>query len=146
LETGLLGILRETEVPNLFVLPAGPPVAGATNLLYSPRLKECLGQFMTQFDMILIDTPPMLTIPDARVMGRLADGVVLVVRAAKTTRDAALASRARLREDGVRVIGTIMNDWNPKRSPSGYYGYYDGYHRYYKKYYGYQGNNSDEGG
>ena len=145
-ETGLLGILRETEVPNLFVLPAGPPVAGATNLLYSPRLKECLGQFMTQFDMILIDTPPMLTIPDARVMGRLADGVVLVVRAAKTTRDAALASRARLREDGVRVIGTIMNDWNPKRSPSGYYGYYDGYHRYYKKYYGYQGNNSDEGG
>lgn len=145
-ETGLQGILRETEVPNLFVLPAGPPVAGATNLLYSPRLKECLGQFMTQFDMILIDTPPMLTIPDARVMGRLADGVVLVVRAAKTTRDAALASRARLREDGVRVIGTIMNDWNPKRSPSGYYGYYDGYHRYYKKYYGYQGKNSDEGG
>ena len=69
-ETGPQGILRETEVPNLFVLPAGPPVAGATNLLYSPRLKECLGQFMTQFDMILIDTPPMLTIPDARVMGR----------------------------------------------------------------------------
>lgn len=136
------GILRETEVPNLFVLPAGPPVAGATNLLYSPRLKECLGHFMAEFDMILIDTPPMLTIPDARVMGRLADGVVLVVRAAKTTRDAALASRARLREDGVRVIGTIMNDWNPRRSPSGYYGYYDGYHRYYKKYYGSQGNST----
>jgi Mrp family chromosome partitioning ATPase len=142
----LQGILCETEVPNLFVLPAGPPVAGATNLLYSPRLKECLGQFMAQFDMILIDTPPMLTIPDARVMGRLADGVVLVVRAAKTTRDAALASRARLREDGVRVIGTIMNDWNPKKSPNGYYGYYDGYHRYYKKYYGYHGNSSDERG
>jgi len=132
----LRGLLRETEVPNLFVLPAGPSVSGATNLLYSPRLRECLGHFAAQFDMILIDTPPMLTIPDARVMGRLADGVVLVVRASKTTRDAALASRARLREDGVRVIGTIMNDWNPKRSPGGYYGYYDGYHRYYKRYYG----------
>jgi Mrp family chromosome partitioning ATPase len=86
--------------------------------------------------MVIIDTPPMLTIVDARVIARHSDGVVLVVRAGKTTRDAAIAAQSRLREDGIHVIGTIMNDWNPKRAPGGYYGYYNGYHGYAKGKYG----------
>lgn len=87
--------------------------------------------------MIFIDTPPMLQIPDARVIGRLTDGVILVVRANRTTRDAAMAARGRLREDGTHVLGTVLNDWNPKQSAGGYYGYYDGhYGKSYKRYYG----------
>jgi succinoglycan biosynthesis transport protein ExoP len=131
------GLVRGTKVPNLFVITSGPTVAGPTNLLYSRRLRENLARFEEEFDMVFIDTPPMLQIPDARVIGKLSNGVILVVRAGQTTRDAAVAARARLREDGIAVIGTIMNDWNPKRSPGGYYGYYDGYHRYYRRYYGY---------
>ena len=131
------GVIQQTVVPNLWVLPAGPAVSGATNLLYSPRLTDYIAQFSEKFDMVIFDTPPMLTIADARVIARQADGVVLVVRANKTTRDAAVAARSRLREDGIHVIGTIMNDWNPKRSPGGYYGYYNGYNGYSKKGYGY---------
>lgn len=131
------GVVQQTVVPNLWVLPAGPAVSGATNLLYSPRLTDYIAQFSEKFDMVIFDTPPMLTIADARVIARQADGVVLVVRANKTTRDAAVAARSRLREDGIHVIGTIMNDWNPKRSPGGYYGYYNGYNGYSKKGYGY---------
>ena len=130
------GVIRQTEVPGLFVLPSGPAVAGPTNLLYSKRLGDYLKRFRDDFDMIFVDTPPMLQIPDARVIGKLASGVVLVVRANVTTRDAAMAARARLREDGIHVIGTVMNDWNPKNSSGGYYGYYDGhYSKYYRKYY-----------
>ena len=133
-------MVKATEVPGLFVLTSGPVVAGPTNLLYSKRLGESLARLSEEFDMIFIDTPPMLQIPDARVIGRLTSGVVLVVRAGKTTKDAAVAARARLREDGVRVLGTVMNDWNPKHSPGGFYGYYDGYHKYYKSGgYGYRG-------
>lgn len=149
-ETGLTTLLRSeketeavpvlgTDVPGLFVLPAGPHVAGPTNLLYSKRFSDALAKLKKEFSMILIDTPPMLQIPDARVIGRVTQGVVLVVRANVTTRDAAVAARARLRDDGVRVIGTVMNDWNPKRSPGGYYGYYDGYHKCYRRYGGYYG-------
>lgn len=137
--------VQQTVVPNLWVLPAGPAVSGATNLLYSPRLKEYLAQFSEKFDMVIFDTPPMLTIADARVIARQADGVVLVVRAGKTTRDAAVAARSRLREDGINVLGTIMNDWNPKRAPGGYYGSYNGYHGYSKKGYGYGGDGSQKG-
>ena len=86
--------------------------------------------------MILFDTPPMLTIPDARLLGRMASAVVLVVRAESTTRDAAVAARIRLEEDGIEILGTIMNDWNPKHSRGGYYGYYDGHYQSYMKRHG----------
>jgi succinoglycan biosynthesis transport protein ExoP len=132
-----LAFVHQTVVPNLRVLSAGPAVSGATNLLYSPRMNEYVTRFMRDFDMVIFDTPPMLTIVDARVIARHTDGVVLVVRAGKTTRDAAMAAQSRLREDGVHVVGTIMNDWNPKRAPGGYYGYYNGYHGYAKGKYGY---------
>jgi polysaccharide biosynthesis transport protein len=131
--------LQATEVPNLTLLPAGKGVAGATNLLCSKNLKTLMTKFQAEYDLVIIDTPPMLQIPDARVIGRLAQGIVLVVRANKTTRNAAMAARGRLREDGTKVIGTVMNDWNPKKSPGGYYGYYDGYKTYYPTYGGYYG-------
>jgi polysaccharide biosynthesis transport protein len=51
----------------------------------------------------------------------------MVVRAGHTTRDAAVAARQRFDEDGTKVLGTILNDWNPKNSPDGYYGYYKSY-------------------
>jgi succinoglycan biosynthesis transport protein ExoP len=132
-----LAFVHRTAVPNLSILSAGPSVSGATNLLYSPRFQEYVDRFLRDFDMVIFDTPPMLTIVDARVIARHTDGVVLVVRAGKTTRDAAIAAQSRLREDGVHVVGTIMNDWNPKRAPGGYYGYYNGYHGYAKGRYGY---------
>ncbi|WP_321476837.1 polysaccharide biosynthesis tyrosine autokinase [uncultured Paludibaculum sp.] len=140
----LSGMIVETKVDGLYVLPSGPGVAGATNLLYSQQLPELLKHLQEEFDMIFIDTPPMLQIPDARVIGRLTSGVVLVVRANKTTRDAAMAARARLRDDGTHVVGTVLNDWNPKQSPGGYYGYYDGhYGKYYKRYYGQDSEGTD---
>ena len=131
----LNGLLQETTIPGLTVLTAGPATHAAANLLYSPSLPELIELFKTQFEMIIIDTPPMLQMPDARVVARSADGVILVVRANSTTRDAALAARQRFSEDGTRLLGTILNDWNPKHSPNGYYGYYGGYYGGYGKYY-----------
>ena len=130
-EESLQGVVCETAIPNLFVLPTGP--TAASSLLYSQVLPEMLKRFKKEFDMVLIDTPPMLQMPDARVVGRQADAVVIVVRAGQTTRDAAIAVRERLAEDGTRVLGTILNDWNPKQSPNGYYGSSNGY-GYYRGY------------
>jgi Mrp family chromosome partitioning ATPase len=72
----------------------------------------------------------MLQIPDARVVARLADAALIVIRAGKTTRDAALAARQRLNEDGTAILGTVLNDWNPKSSLNGYYGYQESYYRH----------------
>jgi len=124
---------RETEIPDLFVLPSGPGIRSISNLLHSPRTPELLERVREEFDTVLIDTPPMMQIADARVLGRIADAVILVVRAGQTTRDAAKNAAARFDEDGTLVLGTVLNDWNPSASGHGYYDDYYAYQKYYSK-------------
>jgi capsular exopolysaccharide synthesis family protein len=131
-EENVAGLIQETPIPNLHVLTAGKPTHAASHLLYSRNFGPLLAKFKKEYDMILIDTPPMLQMTDARVAGRLADAVILVARAGETTRDAILAAKERLGEDCIRILGTVLNDWNPKKAPGGYYGKYQ--ENYYGKY------------
>jgi hypothetical protein len=81
---------------------------------------------------VLIDTPPMVNISDARLLARLGDALILVVRSGATTRDAALLAKTRFAEDGTPILGSILNFWNPKTPGYGYYKYYyAGYYHYY---------------
>ena len=125
--------VRETEAPGLYLLPSGQIANNASNLLYSPRLDELIAVCRQEFDTILIDTPPLLHLADARVLGRHCDTMILVARAGQTTRDAAIAARKKLQEDGTPILGTILNDWNPDSNGFGYGNkYYDGYSKYYR--------------
>jgi capsular exopolysaccharide synthesis family protein len=135
-EETMAGVVQESRIPGLFVLTSGPTTAAAANLLHSASLVELLGKFRKEFDMILIDTPPMLQIPDARVAGRLADAVILIVRAGRTKRNAAVAARTRFAEDKTRVLGTILNDRD--HSPRWYHRYYSrkGYQAGYERHAG----------
>jgi Mrp family chromosome partitioning ATPase len=63
------------------------------------------------------------------LLGRLADGVILVVRSAQTAREAAAAAGQRLTEDGTRVLGTVLNEWDPRKAYQ--YGYGSGYRHYH---------------
>jgi len=81
-----------------------------------------LSQLRRDFDMILIDAPPMAYLADARVLGKQADGVILVVRAGQTTTESARLAIQRFDEDGTRVLGTILNSWDPRASAAYAYG------------------------
>jgi len=80
-----------------------------------------------EFDMIMIDAPPMIHLADARVLGRLADGVILVIRAGQTTTESALFASQRFAEDGTRVMGTVLNSWDPTSNRHYGYGSYADY-------------------
>jgi Mrp family chromosome partitioning ATPase len=75
----------------------------------------------------------MMHLADARIIGSLVDGVVLVVRAGQTSRESVVSVNDRLTEDGIPVFGVVLNDWDPRAA--GYYGY-ESYTDYYKSYYG----------
>jgi succinoglycan biosynthesis transport protein ExoP len=105
-----------TDIPRLYVLPSGGRGAGAANIIGNGRVAELLEGFRSNFDIILIDTPPVLALSDARGFGRLADGVALVIRADRTPQDAAFAAWQRLSDDGIHVLGTILNAWNPNKN------------------------------
>ncbi len=129
------GMVIGTSYPNLYLLPAGSVASSISALLHSPRALEFLHRMREEFHTVIIDTPPMLHMPDARVLGRLADGVILVVRSAQTAREAAAAASQRLMEDGTRVLGTVLNQWDPRKAShlTYGYGYGDGYHGYNPK-------------
>jgi polysaccharide biosynthesis transport protein len=123
-----------TVVPGLFVLPSGGSRRSASTLLHSARLEELLQLARERFDTVIVDTPPMVNIADARVVARFGDAVILIVRSGVTTRDAALLAKSRFAEDGIPVLGAILNCWNPKTPGYGYYKhYYAGYYHYYGK-------------
>jgi len=131
-EENVADIIQPTEIPNLYVLCAGKATDTAVHLLYSSNFAPVLARFKKEYDMVLLDTPPMSQMTDARVAGRLADAVVLVARAGDTTRDAILAARERLGEDCIPVLGSVLNDWNPKKSTGSYFREYRQHS--YKKY------------
>jgi succinoglycan biosynthesis transport protein ExoP len=133
-ENGLSLLIQETGIKNLYLLPAGPPTQAAAHLLYSPMWESLLDGLREEYDMIFVDTPPMLQMTDARVAARMADAVVLVARSNVTTRDVIMAAKDRLTEDRIPILGAILNDWNPKHSPGGYYGYYKS-HYYHANHY-----------
>lgn len=132
--------IRPTRVPGVFVLTSGGLRRSASSLLHSARLPELLALARAQFDTVIVDTPPMVNLADARVVGRFADGLIMVVRSGQTTRDAALMAADRLAEDGIPILGTILNFWNPKTPGSSQYKYY------YSGYYHYYGGGDDDAG
>lgn len=123
---------RATAHPNLFLIPAGPRTARISTILYSPRAAELLQAAEKEFDAVLIDTPPMMQMSDARVLAEIADAVILVLRAGQTSRHTAKAAIERFMEDGTPILGTVLNGWDPNLSSNGYHDYYG----YYRKYYG----------
>ncbi len=108
----------ETDIPGLYLLQSGAGMDEFPEILQSSRIAELVEAAKGDFDFVLIDTPPVLHLPDARIWGRLADGVVLVVRAGATNRQRAWSAVYSLAKDGVPFLGTVLNDWDPKSSPA----------------------------
>src|SRR6266404_1346232 len=115
-ECGLLQIVRHTDVAGLDLLPSGTTRESPSHLLYSPRVAELLHRLEEEYDLVLVDSPPMMQLADARVLGRVADGVVLVIRSGRTTLGLAQLAVQRFAEDGTRVLGTVLNSWDPRSS------------------------------
>jgi polysaccharide biosynthesis transport protein len=124
----------QTHIEGVFVLPSG--TIGDLNLsqvFHSPEIPALLDKLTEQFDLILIDTPPMIQFSDARLMARFSDGLILVVRSGVTARDSAVTARDQLAQDNINVLGTILNDWDARTNlRNQYHPYYDTYARYQK--------------
>jgi succinoglycan biosynthesis transport protein ExoP len=120
--------VQPTDVPFLSLLSSGPYVAGtsSSSLFHSDRMARLLEHLRGQYDTILIDTPP-LTLSDARILGPMSDGVVIVLRAGAVRLDSVLAVEQRLANDGSQVLGTVLNDWDPRSN--GYGVYPERYHK-----------------
>jgi capsular exopolysaccharide synthesis family protein len=124
-------VLLRTDIPNLWVTPSGPIPPNPSELLASDRMREWLKAVRSRFDYVVVDTPPVLPVTDSTITGRLVDGVVLILRAGKVTREEARACRDRLRQAEVRVLGVVLNRFRSHQGAAGKrYRYYASYGAY----------------
>jgi capsular exopolysaccharide synthesis family protein len=120
-------LIQPTGIPNLFVMPSGiiPPSAG--DLLASEKMPKLLNILSTQFDHILIDSPPVINVADPAILARHVDGVILVIRSNRCSRDVARHARAELTNAGAKILGVVLNNVDVQDL---------GYDYYYQRYYG----------
>jgi len=102
--------VKSTEVPNLFVLPCGPIPPNPAELLHTQAFAELLKAAGERFDRIILDSPPLNAVSDSVVLATQADGVVLVLRAGKTNRDAAARALRSLADVQAQMYGAVLND------------------------------------
>jgi polysaccharide biosynthesis transport protein len=103
------GIVSRTSVPQLYVTPSGPIPPNPSELLASDRMAELVKAARGRFDFVVIDTPPLLPVTDATLVGDLVDGVTICLRAGKVTREEARTCLDRLKMAGVKVLGVVLN-------------------------------------
>jgi polysaccharide biosynthesis transport protein len=131
-QSELLRLVQKTEVPNLSVVTSGHIPPNPAELIGSQRMKDGLALLARSFSHVVIDTPPVLSVTDARVLGTMVDGVILVIKGGVTPREAVRLTKRLLHEVHVRIIGTLLNDVNIRSADYAYYSryYYHGYGRY----------------
>lgn len=124
------GNLKESGVPNLRLLASGPRPPNPSELLSSERMGVLMQRLADQADVVIFDTPPALAVSDAAALANKVDGILLVVEAGKTRREAAVRAKEALEQVGGKILGVVLTKIPAKRRGYGHYYYY-----YYPSYY-----------
>ncbi|OGB65308.1 MAG: hypothetical protein A2Y94_01355 [Caldithrix sp. RBG_13_44_9] len=125
-------IVRPTFVEHLAVIPSGPLPPNPSELLGSDEMKKLLEDLKNQFEVILFDSPPVIAVTDAAIMSTLVDGIVLVIKAHQTHREAIKRAKSLLDTAEARIFGSLLNGVNIQKTyGTNYYYYYYQYYQYY---------------
>lgn len=116
-------VIYKTTVDNLSVMSSGPLPPNPSELIGSRKMAGLIKALEDNYDLVIYDAPPLLSVTDAQLISTRVDGTVLVVREGKTEKGALRQAVGLLNHVNAKIIGTIFNDVKGS-SGSGYYGYY----------------------
>lgn len=119
-------VLNTVKVDNLNVIVSGPKPPNPSEILGSSRMEEFLNEVTSDYELVILDTPPVLPVTDATVLSRFVDGLIVVLRYGQTTIEATEGVRSQLEKVGANVLGAVINDI-PTDDDKYYYNYYDYY-------------------
>lgn len=106
--------VKATDMPGLYVLPAGAAPPNPSEMLGGQKMRAALQSLSEAFDLIILDTPPILAASDGAILATLADGVVVVLKAGSTESEAAQQAMHQLKAVGARIVGAVLNDPDAK--------------------------------
>ena len=122
---------QATRIPNVSLLTSGPLPPNPAELVASQRMHECLEAAMQDFDLVLLDSPPVASVSDALTLSAQCEGVMLVVRAGQVPQAVIRRTVEHIEAVRGRILGVVLSSVNMSRDGE----YYD-YYRYYARYYG----------
>lgn len=128
LDLSIDDVLATTEVPNLRILTSGLLPPNPADILTTPRMVAIIEQAKTQADLVIFDSPPALAVTDASLLATQLDSTLVVIKAGETRSQMALHCLDIFDQLNVKVLGVVLNRFNPKRD--GRYGY-SAYANYY---------------
>ncbi len=112
--------IYKTKVPNLYLITAGRKPSNPSRFLSSERFRNLLTELAADFDYIVLDTPPVLFVPDTQIVSPHVDGVVLVIKNGKTARESLKEAHETLLRANANVIGAVLNLAGKKENIYGY--------------------------
>lgn len=116
-------ICNTAGIPNLEIITSGPKPPNPSELLGSARMKIFIEKLKNDYDMIILDSPPVLPVTDAVVLSRVVDGTILVINYGTTIYEMAHRAKESLQKVGSKIIGTVINNV-PIRGHGYAYSYY----------------------
>lgn len=123
-EAKLQEVLCETIIENLSLIPSGPIPTNPSELINSALMKELLESLKDHYDVILIDTPPVLAVTDSIITSALCDGVIMVAAAGKVKKEYLKKAKERLDHVNASILGVVLNQINRDDYPVFYMEYY----------------------
>ena len=127
-----MGEIRyQTNFPNVDIIFAGPSVPNPSELLEDFAFEALIQKMRGEYDYILIDTPPMVSVSDALIAAKYCNGAILIVESKLVSHKALQKAKKQLEQTGCRILGAVLNKVDLEEDK--YYSRY-GYYKYYSKY------------
>ena len=133
----MTGVVKKTAVNGLSIITSGSLPPNPSELLASTKMQDVINLLTKHFDMVILDSPPLLAVTDALILAKSVDGVILVIDPKKTKRGAIQQAVEQLKRLDARLLGIVLNNIKVKRSS-----YYYNREYYYSKHYGKTGTDS----
>ncbi|MCF2132044.1 CpsD/CapB family tyrosine-protein kinase [Priestia filamentosa] len=121
-QTTLEGTVQTTNQENLWALTSGPIPPNPSELLGSRSMISLLEKAKREYDIIILDSPPVLAVTDAQILSNLTDGVVLVVSSGKTQINSAKKTKELLESAKAKILGVVLNNKKVQKNQYYYYG------------------------
>lgn len=122
-QSTLTDVVKESETEGLDVITCGPIPPNPAELLGSQTMIAVLEEMKKEYDVIIFDSPPILSVTDAQILSNRCEGTILVLNSGKTEKDSAVKAKEALTSSNAHIIGTILNNFKLEKDHY-YYQYY----------------------